>query len=485
MPDTAQTVPLFGIGVGTKSSNVSAQMRTNLYVESYPDPDKSQYALFPRPGLTLFANSFLSNLPARCAVTDSLNSGGTELAAFVQGTFLNVYNSAGTLTQQGGPLSTSSGPVRAATIGTVSVMVDGTNGYFYDTSIGGASFAQILDPNFPQTSPSVAACASRIVAVDPSNIGRFRWSNAGDATTWNALDWATAESSPDPLSAVFEISGQLLLFGTQTIEFWSPTATGAANQQPYQRVGAANIPWGTTAIDTIRRCNDKVLFLGRNQGGNRQVVALSGYTAQVVSTPDVEYALSKYTNTELDAAVSWFTVITGHSFYGINLPDATWVFDLLTGTWAKWTTGSSRFAGQYTLPAFGKVLISDVTTRNIYYLDPDNYTDNGTSITREVVSRHAWANLARMSLRELRIDCETGVGLNTGQGSDPQIMLQWSKDGGHIWGNEVWCSLGKIGQYLVTPVWRNLGRARDWLFRVRVTDPVKVVIIGAAAKFQP
>jgi hypothetical protein len=179
-----------------------------------------------------------------------------------------------------------------------------------------------------------------------------------------------------------------------------------------------------------------------------------------------------------------FIVVAGHQFYVLNLSTGSWSYDLRTQTWGKWTTAAGRFAGNYSMPAFGKILVSDYRDQRVYTLDPALYTDDGGVMVREVTSKHAWVNLMRLSCKEIAIDCETGVGLNSGQGSDPQIMLSWSKDGGHVWGNEVWQSLGAMGGYLTRAVWRNLGRSRDWLFKLRITDPVKVVIIGAAALFR-
>ena len=63
--------------------------------------------------------------------------------------------------------------------------------------------------------------------------------------------------------------------------------------------------------------------------------------------------------------------------------------------------------------------------------------------------------------------------------TDPQAMLEWSDDGGHTWSNEHWVSIGKIGEYKNRAIWRRLGRSRERIFRVTITDPVKRVIIGA------
>ena len=511
MPDPSQpvpsavTVPLFGTGVGTKSPNVSAQMRTNMYVERYDDPDKTPLALFARPGLRRFAQvqGAVLGVVGDVLLADAF---GGEYALVATDTItaagvspLYAINGAGTFSQlaASGDLgvvqSWPGTPIRGASNGTQFVFTDGTYGWVVDATDNTFVTTQLstsFNPNavaFPNGCNSVTFCASRFVADDPSNPGRFRWSAAGDGTSWAALDFATAESCPDPLSCVFEAGGQLVLFGTQTTEFWAPAAAGASGQMPFQRVGGANIQWGTTSVSTIKKCNDSVIFVGRNQGGNRQVVQLKGYQTQVISTPDIEADIEN--DPGADAATAMFFVSGGHPFYVLNLATHSWAFDLRTGTWDKWITDDSRFAGQYEQAAFGEILVTDYRDGRIYAIDTTLATDDGNAMVREVVSKHATANLARLSVREIAIDLQTGVGLESGstptEAVTPQIMLTWSKDGGHVFGNEVWQPLGPAGGYLTRAVWRNLGRSRDWVFKLRVTDPVKLVIIGAAALFGP
>ncbi len=83
------------------------------------------------------------------------------------------------------------------------------------------------------------------------------------------------------------------------------------------------------------------------------------------------------------------------------------------------------------------------------------------------------------------LDLETGRGLSTGQGSDPQIMLQWSDDGGHTWSNEHWVSAGKKGQYSTRARWLMLGRGRNRVFRVVMTDPVPWHLLDAFVRVTP
>jgi hypothetical protein len=81
--------------------------------------------------------------------------------------------------------------------------------------------------------------------------------------------------------------------------------------------------------------------------------------------------------------------------------------------------------------------------------------------------------------QRFQLDLETGVGLSSGQGSDPQIMLCWSDDHGHTWSHEHWTSAGKIGEFKRRALWYRLGRTRDRIYRVVVSDPVKWALVDA------
>jgi hypothetical protein len=61
-------------------------------------------------------------------------------------------------------------------------------------------------------------------------------------------------------------------------------------------------------------------------------------------------------------------------------------------------------------------------------------------------------------------------------------MLRWSNDGGSTWSNEHWVSIGKIGKYKNRAIWRRLGFARDRVFEVSVSDPIRTVIVSANLK---
>lgn len=84
----------------------------------------------------------------------------------------------------------------------------------------------------------------------------------------------------------------------------------------------------------------------------------------------------------------------------------------------------------------------------------------------------AWVFYTRFQL-----DLEAGVGDTSG--TSPQIMLRWSDDAGHTWGDEHWVSAGPLGQYGRRAVWRRLGRSRHRVYEVAISEPVRVAWLGA------
>lgn len=472
-------VPLFGTSQRGRSDNVTAQRRINVYVEALQDQDKAPMVMYGRPGLRVgfsvpASGSSYPGGPLRGLIVIKFFSfageriyaaqGNKSLLATYPGRFLTIDNF----------FLTSSGPVQFATDGISTIAVDGVTAYLAGTS----KFADIPVSDFPDGARSICVLAGRYVVDDQSYSGRFRWSGVLDCTDWNALNYATAESASDPLVQVFERGGELLLFGNRTLEFWAPSG----GVEVFARVGGAGIDWGLGVFDSVRKANSSVFFIGRNLGGQPQVCELQGYQVRVVSTPDVDKLLNEAL--ERTAPVTCVVIThSGHTWYIVNLDNTSLAYDQTTGVWGEWQTDGGRWAGEYSTQYMNTAIVTDYRDGRIYYLDDDLQTDGDSAVVREVVSRHMFADLRQMPLYELELDVEVGVGLATGQGSDPQIMLQVSKDGGHTWGNELWRSLGAQGQYARRVTWKRLGVAKDWVFRFKVSDPVKIVIMNATANF--
>ncbi len=77
---------------------------------------------------------------------------------------------------------------------------------------------------------------------------------------------------------------------------------------------------------------------------------------------------------------------------------------------------------------------------------------------------------------------EAGVGLTTGQGSDPIVRMDYSDDGARTFTSETQRKYGKIGVYGQRVVWRRQGDFPvSRVVRFSGSDPVKRTIIKLAA----
>jgi hypothetical protein len=62
------------------------------------------------------------------------------------------------------------------------------------------------------------------------------------------------------------------------------------------------------------------------------------------------------------------------------------------------------------------------------------------------------------------------------------INLRWSNDGGHTWSNEYSAGAGKAGEYTKRVMFRRLGRARDRVYEISMSDPIPWRITDAYLK---
>lgn len=457
-------IPLFGLSQKGKSATATAQRHLGLYAEIVAEPDKSRIVFYGTPGLTL--DYSYGETPVRGSIA------ARDLKYEVhRGTFWEV-NNAGVKTNRG-TLASTSGRVQLAFNGVQIALVDGTHAYVY--TIATATFVTVASGLF--ANPIDVTYQSQYFIYTFEN-GRFQISAPNDGTTVDALDFATAESNPDGLVRGIADHGELVFLGNQTVEFWS---NSGGQDFPYTPQPGTAIEFGLAAANSLVKYNDSLAGLFSSSMGQVQVMMMRGHSMQAISTPDMDSIINGYDTVSDATAFSY--MLGGHAMYQINFPTAgtSWLFDSQSGLWSPIESGlyGGRSRAEIRTNYLTKVSITDYENGNVYTLDPDAYTDNGTPIPREIVTRHFYKDGKRIAVNSLQIDFEMGQGLSTGQGSDPQAMLQVSKDGGHTWGNERWVSLGAIGAYSSRAKWTRLGEGRDLVFKIRVTDPIPVVITNA------
>ena len=306
------------------------------------------------------------------------------------------------------------------------------------------------------------------------------------------LAFASKFTGPDDLVSLIVDHGQIYLLGEKTSEVWADTGTFPF---PFQRIPGASSQHGIAAKFSMARFGNSFAYVSRNDRGQAVIVQMNGYFPQRISTHAVENTL---VNQNISDAVAYTYQLEGHECYVVSFPtlNLTWVYDGSTQMWHKWLycdnqNNYQRHRSNCSAFFQGSVLVGDWENGQIYRLDPDNYTDNGQNIRRVRRCPHLVTDFQRQYFEELQIQFQPGVGLqgietlplgDNDIGINPQAMLRWSNDGGSTWSNEHWSGIGKVGKYQNRIIWRRLGWARDRIYEVVVTDPVKAVIVSANLK---
>lgn len=448
---------LVGPSYTSRTTPLNAQVTRNFY----PEPSRnglSNSALLSWPGARLFSEGASPN-------RGILEEPWKGCVFVVNGTNLVKIDSDGSRTNVG------------AIPGTARCVMTAASFYIYIVTEGrvfrsdGVTVTEVTDEDL-ESPNSVAFLNSQLIY--DGNEGRFATSTPGDGSDIDGLDYATAESRPDELIRVYTFNQVAFMMGATSGEPWYNSGVG---NPPFDRIDGGLFHVGIAGVHSITNTDNALYFLGHD----RSVYRLDGYTPVPISTVAISNAIEQYER--VDDCFAYSLRLQGQNYVVFTFPsaDKTWAYSETIGEWfeiASGVDGGRHIANGYCF-AFGKHLITDHRNGNIYEWSLDEYTDNGETILRERVTQPfhgdsigAPGNMIFWNSIELVIN--SGKGLITGQGSDPQIMMSFSDDGGHTWSQEVWAPAGRLGAYDLKVEWRNLGASVNRMYRFRVSDPIEI-----------
>jgi len=472
--------PILGSSYVARSVNAADNRMVNLFPEVLQEGKEAGW-LQRAPGLRLLATIGSGPIRGVWAFASS-----ASVAFVVSGNELYKINTSYTAALVG--TVTGSGPVSMADNGTQLFVACNPDSYIYNNSTG--AFSQITDPDFPGA-VTVGYLDGYFVFTEP-NSQRIWATTLFDGTSVDPLDFASAEGSPDGVVSMIVDHREVWVYGTNSVEVWYDTG---ATDFPLQRIQGAFNEIGCAATYSVAKMDNGLFWLGADARGRGIVYRANGYTGQRISTHAVEWHIQSYGN--ISDAIAYTYQQDGHSFYVLTFPSAnkTWVYDVATQAWHERASGNDnqyRHRSNCQMAFADGIVVGDFENGNIYAFDLDVYADNG-AIQKWLRSWRALPpgqnNLTRTNHHSLQLDCESGVGLDgTVQGSDPQIMLRWSDNGGHTWSSEHWMPLGTIGNYSQRVLWRRLGmtiKLRDRVYEISGTDPIKIAIMGAELILSP
>lgn len=352
------------------------------------------------------------------------------------------------------------------------IIQTGNSAYVY--SSGTLIDVTALMPSIPR---DVTFLKQRSVFVGSG--GTFFVSDLGDPLNYQATNIATAESSEDDLVACTEVHDELYLIGTKTIEIWYTTGNP---DFPLSSIDRSRIDRGCAAKHSVQVESGSLFWLG----DDRVVYSTSQYQVNKLSNSGMDRKIQDYDT--ISDAVGVIYPHDGRKFYALTFPseNATWELDLLTGLWHERQTRLSSTETRHWLATsyaevYGRRLVGSAFSGDIYQISADTFTEGAYTMIATASGPPIHAERKRAFMHDFELDIESGVGLVTGQGSAPVALLDYSNDGGHTWVGERELSMGALGQRNTRVRTTRLGRFRERIMRVRISDPVFRALLSASA----
>jgi len=357
-----------------------------------------------------------------------------------------------------------SGPVFMVSDGSQVLITANGPSYLYD----GATVTSSIDTDFPGA--QWATYLDGYAIIGPGDGRVYVNHTAFDFSAWDALDFASAEASPDDVVVGLTDHREVFLFGRDSTEVWYDSGDAAF---PLTRTASGYMEIGCVSRYGPKKI-DNSIFFPASDGTVRRV---NGYTPVRISTTAIEQAIAKFKSQEC-VGQAW--IENGHSMYGLTYDEGTFVYDISTQLWhERQSYLQTNWRAAFVLRWDNITLVGDRLSNRLGTLSADTFTEWDQPLVSSATSPAIAQGNDPIAHSSLELVFDNGIGTSIGQGSNPQVMLDWSDDGGRTWSNELWRPLGKSGEFNRAARWNRLGQSRDRVYRYKISDPVRRTLIQA------
>lgn len=334
-----------------------------------------------------------------------------------------------------------------------------------DTDIAGSQSVTFINNQFAYTFPLLTV-----------------FSVVGDGSSATSLNGVGAESNPDELVRDYTFNQVLYRFGKRSVGLWYNSGVGVP---PFDRIEGQIVNIGLQAIHSIANTKDFIYWLG----SDNQIYKARDSQEVVISTAAISGAIQDYSTTS-DAFSSTLT-IDDKEILVVTFPTAnkTWclIEELEKNGWFELSEGKTdgRYNAGSIMEVYNKILVGDRSSGDLYNLDFNVYDQAGTTWRRRRVlgsinSDKLGVKGQRVQMSRFELIMEKGVGLLTGQGEDPLIMIEASYDGGNSWVTGTWMRIGRLGEFNIRAEWHSMKSFYDMIIRITTSDPVAYNIYSGA-----
>lgn len=474
-------IPLIGPAWDSRCKDISAQITLNMYPEINPE-GKTVVSLHAFPGIKEWTD-----------VSATLAAGGVNMPPGKdRGLYVFQEQLVWAYTDLLFSIAEDGAVDNSAIIGSERVeMAD--NGTRLVVATGARPYISLND-NTPTVTPITDADISAPHTVtningqfvlDDSEGASFKTTQVAAALSAtdfvDAADVAGADSYGDNILRAVTLNQAVYFFCTGSREAWWNSGIG---DPPFDLIQGSVRREGLAGRWAVTWDKDAMFFLD----ATRTPRMLRGFDSVPIGNPPLGKEFASYASVSDCEAVVY--TLDDQRFLQLNFPsaDRTWCWHEPSNSWFQLSSGINLTRHALTSYAYcyDKHIVACGTSQKLYELDFDTYTDHGNAVRRVRRTANIHSGLYGTPGQELifdrvEFDVETGVGLATGQGSDPQLMVRFSDDGGRTWSAEQWHPMGVAGDYLRRVVLTQQGRAYNRVYELAYSEPTRFSLISAKA----
>jgi hypothetical protein len=432
-----------------------------MQAEQMPAEGRSPVSLFPSPGIREWVDPGLG-------IGRGITSRNGYLYALCGATFCRI-TVAGDIYELGqvpgeGKAYFSNNGLQTVIVASPTHRLDDAVAYVETGDV----VSPITDEDFTALRVGEPDFIDNYVAFVEYGSGRWFISDLLDLTSFDSLDFATAETSPDLLYALRCINEQVYLFGTNSIERWYNSGTAGF---PFERVPGGSLKLGIGAPRSVVTLEGQSLAFLANDLTFRR---MGGSGATRISHHGVEEALKKMSKTADCEGFSY--THEGHICAVWNFLEAnqTWVYDATTQEFHERDSYPGKvWRACDSVALNGITYVQDRQTGAIGIMDASCNTEWGDTIRREWAYANITHNGKLCFHHTLQTDMKVGAASASGAGSHAAIRTEWSDNGGPFIAGRT-DSLGRYGNRRKIVYSSGLGSSYDRVYRRIISDPVAV-----------
>ena len=505
---------LIGSSYVSESKYAAVERTDNWYLEvvEVPEEKKTRKVLYPRPRLASYGiNPPQVSGRARGLLTFNNFAWGVNGTSFYVLQADGSQIAFGTVIDDGNPVTmcanssatySGNGQIAIASAGNLYIYSGGVFSEIPNDGINffGASSVTFLDGYF--------------IVVTPDS-SQFQISALNDGTTWDGADVAILEGQADGLVNAISDKEYLYLIGGLggggRTELWYNSGNAlfpfTIEQGAFMEVGIG--PMYSLCQGDPESSTNCVYWVAQSARGGGSAWKVVGLNPQRISTYAVESQWAKYST--ISDCICYSLRWQGHMLVRYIFPtaDKSWQYDATVSAqlgypcWSVLTFTDANGLPHATLERchayqYGRHIVSSggaeggpgvayqlarADDGSAYY-DADNPGADPPFVGFPIIRRRTCPHLFNGNKRDiynmLDLGMEFGAGLDGGvQGSNPQVVVTMSRDGGKNFGTERVHSMGRLGEFAELIRFYRWGQARDCVYDIQVSDPVFSSITNA------